>query len=168
MDPNLSSVEGEALRLGVRFLYTQASELLKRRRERGAEPEPESGPESEAAQPPTEIDRAALDRLAGDMERLQEQLAPYADGERPISPEDESMVRSVVAQRRVLERILGRDLSFEGENRASTGVHVDIDDLHGEAVGATGAIPQGTQVNVDVGSVGSGGRVVGAEFKDGR
>jgi hypothetical protein len=158
VDPNFSAVEGEAMRLGVQFLYAQASELLKQRKERKAD--------TKAAEPAelAQIDAAALDQLATDMEALQQVLAPYAEGGRPISADDEHLARAVEGQRRVLERILGQDLTFQGETRDTVSVRMDIDEVHGYVTGVTGTPVGSADIRMNIGSVGRGAVVTGAAF----
>src|SRR5690242_7738475 len=92
VDPlSIAVLGGIAATEGIKFLYGQAAEILKRRRERRdaerAGTPPPAGPIPvgdpgvlEGELHPFEIDDAVVDRLEGQIKALRTDLADYADG----------------------------------------------------------------------------------------
>ena len=175
VEPNFNSVEGEALRLGVQFLYAQAGEVLKRRRERSDDASGEVpvsavevGVDGLKVKPrQAEVDFSALEELAADIEELQRVLAPYAEGERAITPDDDDLRRLAEGQRRALERVLGQDFTLRGEVRSPIGVRMEVGDVHGYVAGLVGRPHGDVRVEMKVRSVGPGATVLGADFTAG-
>ncbi|MFC6879146.1 MULTISPECIES: hypothetical protein [Actinomadura] len=150
-DPlTLSVLGGAVLTQGVSFVYDQAGELLRRRRERreaGGEPEAaepvEAGAEVLAGRPaPLVADPAALDVVAGEMARLRRELSGYADGVEEITPGDRDLLVTVDALRGLLEAVYGQRLTFRGEDREPSGPvvegSVDVGTVLGRAVAVRG------------------------------
>jgi hypothetical protein len=139
-DPlTLSVLGGAVLTQGVTFLYTQAGELLRSRRERRearARP-PEPGVlAGELA--PLEADSGVLDEVAGEMTRLCRELSGYAGGIEEITPADRELLVRVEALRGLLEAVYGQRLTFDGEEREPSGPvvegSIDVRTVLGRAV----------------------------------
>lgn len=137
MDPILGTVEGAALTQGVIFLYTQAGELLKRRREardRARERSEQGVPSAPALEPPeaafaypAATPGVALERVEDDLDELREarealELAVHSRSG-GIQTDDERL--ALVQLRAIMERIYGADLTFVGEGRDQTRSQVD-------------------------------------------
>ena len=124
MDPfSLAAIGGLALSQGITFLYNQAGEILKRRRERkAAEAVPVEAPEVlEGELQPVSVDLEAADELANELKLLRAQLGEYAQGTEEVDPSDESVVRATEALREAVESIIGQRITFKGEEREPSG-----------------------------------------------
>jgi hypothetical protein len=108
-----------ALTDGIKFLYAQAGEILKRRRERQATADPAPAAELlEGELAPLQLDPAAADELTEELRRLRRQLADIADGIEPARATD---VAATLALREAIESIVGQRITFRGERREPTG-----------------------------------------------
>lgn len=131
MDPLSLSVlsAAAALTKGIEFLYAQAGEILKRRRER-ADPK---APSSEVPEPPPDVpeviagelqplvvDDVEADRLEGDIRELRRALSEYADGTYPVDLGNENLLAATDALRCALEAVYGQRLTFVGEDRSAS------------------------------------------------
>jgi hypothetical protein len=116
-----------ALTEGIKFLYGQVTELLKRRRDRSEkaaeapvvpaeQPRVLDGPM--AAKP---VDLAVLDAHEGQLLELVGALGNYATGLVDPDPADRGLVERVSALRALLELAYGQHLTFRGEQRPVTG-----------------------------------------------
>jgi hypothetical protein len=150
-DPlTLAALGAVALTEGIKFLYNQASELLKRRRERKAAaptppppaPQPVEVPtpavvEGEIA--PVTVDEVALDRLAEEISGLRHDLGRYVDetDPAPVDPADERLVATVDALRQAIEAVWQQRITFRGEAREPSGPVVrgtiDVAEVAGRA-----------------------------------
>ena len=183
MDPlSLTALGGVALAEGIKFLYGQAGEVLKRwwaRRDRAdgqTKPsdvgpiEPPSNGIIAGTLHPLEVDYDAVERLEAGLQSLWSALAPYAQGMRRVDPADESLVRATNGLRRGLESVFQQRITFQGEDRPPSGPIVRgeayADDVAGELVGVIaqtiegGAIVEGAAT---VKRVEAGGRVAGVD-----
>lgn len=135
VDPlSVGVLGGVALTEGIKFLYGQVTELLKRRRD---------GAEQAAAEPPVVPARQAqvLDGplvqrpvdvgvVTGNEARLRElrrELADYSDGVAEPDPADRRLQEQVAALRGLLELAYGQHVTFRGEQRPSTGSPLPAD-----------------------------------------
>lgn len=163
-DPlTLTALGAVALTEGIKFLYNQASELLRRRRERkkaaaeAAEAAAAQAEHAEQAAPPAApvavetpavvegelapvtVDDAALDRLAEEISGLRHDLGRYVDeaDPAPVDPSDEHLVATVDALRQAIEAVWGQRITFRGERREPSGPVVrgaiDVDSVAGNA-----------------------------------
>jgi len=192
-DPlTLAALGAVALTEGIKFLYNQASELLKRRRERKkaadeaaaaqaqhAEPAAPPAPVEVAAPPvvegelaPVTVDDDALDRLAEQISGLRHDLGRYVDDTdpAPVDPSDERLVATVDALRQAIEAVWGQRITFRGERREPSGPVVrgviDVDSVAGNAAAVrAGRIVGDATVEgtVRAGRVERGGAVTGVE-----
>jgi hypothetical protein len=155
VDPSLAGVEVAALTQGVAFLYAQAGELLKRRRDardRAAEaatqrregdlPVLELPEEVFAPQAPDRAfpSPAVLDELSESLLDARRNLDPYVLGDEPLEPGSADVLLAVDRLRRLLERIYATRLSFAGERRYDATEHTAVAHVQQGGVSAGGSI----------------------------
>jgi hypothetical protein len=133
VDPfSVAALGGAALVQGIGFLYSQAGELLRRRRDRKQSPaaaaEPMAIPSADAEKQPLAgqltagpVDEQALDQHASQLAKLWGLLAPYATGLAEVDPADRQLVEQAEAARALIEQIYGQHITFTGEQRPATG-----------------------------------------------
>lgn len=137
----LSSLGSTVLNQGIAFLYTQAGELLNRRRDRRQQ---RQGGEPSASQhaldgtlDTTRADEKALDRLETVIGEDRRMLYPYWKGKRAIDPHDERMLAAIARLRASLEDVYGQAITFTGETgRRRTGTTVTVRAVLGEIHGS--------------------------------
>jgi hypothetical protein len=151
----LAAVSAVVLTEGVRFLYQQAGELLKRVRARrdakartgagpdaavpaGSEPDAVAAAGSEPvdiALPTTafagqlrdpHLDRTVLTQIEPVLARHRLALNEYVEGIRSVEPGDAALCEHVDGLRTALEAVLGQRITFAGEQRAPSGMRVTI------------------------------------------
>jgi hypothetical protein len=136
---------GVVLTQGIKFLYAQAGEVLKRWRERretgGASAEaatlrPPEGLLNGTVEPVEPRDDYA-ERLEGDLREARKLLADYADGIEVPQPGDHLVTEQADALRRLLEAVYGQRITFRGEHRPPSGPlvtgEVDVERVAGDA-----------------------------------
>ena len=130
-DPlTLSALTSSALTEGIKFLYVQAAELLKHRRERSTA---DSADEArlpavlplEGSLEPLHPDLAVLQELEPDLLFLRRLISDYADEIEPADPNDDVLLEQVDALRRILEAVYGQRITFRGEHRPASGPMVE-------------------------------------------
>jgi hypothetical protein len=167
---------------GIKFLYGQAAEVLKRWRERKSTPPTDAAPAKPEAWPPNappilegalapptvHFDR--LEPLAGTMRELWNGLSAYAQGLEDVDVTNADLVMKADALRRQLEMVFGQRITFKGESREPTGTPVvfgkaDVEELAGEAAGVVaGTITLGEiRGEVTVKRVEAGGKAYGVK-----
>lgn len=129
---SLSGVESAALTQGIAFLYGQAGELLRRRREardraggRGAAPAPGPLPALElpegafepAGAPPPAAAPDVLDRVADGLLRARRDVDDYVVGTADLGGAPSAGLEAADRLRRLLEEVYGADVTFRGERR---------------------------------------------------
>jgi hypothetical protein len=171
-DPmTLAGLEATALTQGINFLYGQAAELLKRRRERkdmAAQSSPDS-PILAGRLATSEVDEEVLKEHHEELRELAEQLRSYATGARKVDePPDAVLIAKVEALRGLLELAYRQRITFEGEDREPTGTAIDIKLVAGRVdgdltVADIGVLRGSSRVSAtgEVGDVGPGARVTG-------
>jgi hypothetical protein len=163
---------------GIKFLHDQATEVLKRRRERKA------GKEAEAAEPiavpadaplngtlePPQVDFDAADRLLDEIKALRSALGEYADGLADPEPGDQELAATANGLRHALEVVYGQRITFRGEDREPSGPavigKVEADNVAGEVAGVRARLVRSGRVEatVKVKEVREGGKVIGGDF----
>lgn len=138
VDPfSASALGAAALIQGIGFLYSQAGELLRRRRDRKQSPaaaaEPIAIPSAEAEKQPLAgqltagpVDEQALDQHASQLAKLWGLLAPYATGLADVDPADQQLVEQAEAARTLMEQIYRQHITFTGEQRPATGTPLSV------------------------------------------
>jgi len=137
---------------GIKFVYTQAGELIKWWRERKASREGASekadagGP---VLAPPKDLLAGAPEAVAPDDSRLDElgprlndvrrSLTDYVEGIVPVEPGDVEPWNHFDEVRRIVEVVYGQRITLKGEEREASGPlvvgEVDVKDLLGRAAG---------------------------------
>lgn len=167
-DLSLATLDVAALTEGIKFLYGQAGELLKRRRERADQRTKAKTPAC-VAEPATlpVADLALVDRFEADLRALRAQLHEYASGLDPVDPADEQLVRTVDALRRVIATVHGTPVVFADEPRDVVLVRgsVDADEVAGYVAAVRADRPVGTiEGTARVGRVERGGEAIGIDL----
>jgi hypothetical protein len=178
-----------ALTEGIKFLYGQAGELLKRWRERrdwGTQDTPNAEDiaastepanvvlpanvfEGQLVNPSIHLDalNASVEQLSG----LRQDLTPYIDGFKNIESGDEHLLVRVDALRQLLEAIYQQRITFKGEPRLVSGplvgVKIDVEKIAGDVAALrvkemrSGVI----KTEAHAKSVEPGGKFTGAEIE---
>ena len=149
-DPLTLSVLGAtALTEGIKFLYGQATELLRRHREKSAKA-PVSAPDVpvlEGELAPLDPDLGVLDRVAPDLRELRRVLQDYFDDIEPVDPSDDRLLEATDALRQLLEGIYRQRITFRGERRPASGPAaagtIDVDTVAGYVAGVRARIVAG-------------------------
>jgi hypothetical protein len=145
----LAGIGGVALSEGIKFLYAETGELLKRwwDREKSDDATPTGVPVKielpSAFAGQLHDPKANLAVVAQNEERLEELaggLSLYADGRKPIELSDERLLKKVDELRTLLEDVFGQRITFAGEARPESGSpvvrgSVCVDMVKGEAGG---------------------------------
>jgi hypothetical protein len=141
MDPtgiSLNSTAGLVLSEGVKFLYGQATDLLRRRQDRK---DRRAGDPSDALPPlvvppyllqgelsARHVDDGVLARYEGQLAEMRRVLSDYVDGIRQITHSDAQVVGAAEAIRGMLEIIYGQRITFAGEQREASGSRLSAED----------------------------------------
>lgn len=163
---------------GVKFLYGQATEVLKRRREckAGREAEAEAPVPVPADAPlegtlePLRVDFDALEGFHDEIKTLRSVLADYADGLVDPEPGDQELAVAANGLRQALEVVYGQRITFRGEDREPSGPvvisRVEADTVAGDLAGLRARLVSSGRVDATavVKQVLPGGKVTGAEF----
>jgi hypothetical protein len=172
----LAAVGMAAVTEGIKFLYGQASELLKWRHEKqkvaeGAQAVPSEQPklmsrpdvfEPDPAQ--AGLDEGALERLAQPMDELCDKLSGVVTGRTEVVPSDAALMTRVDALRKALEVIVGQRLTFRVEARPETQGPVIRGEVHVKKVLGYAA---GVAAGMITGKVTVEGKVVADEVAPG-
>lgn len=170
----LAMLGAAVLTEGITFLYNQAGELLKRRRERkDAElvAPAADDPVLAGRLAPLPVDVQVVDERREELITLRERLVSYADGNRDVDPGNGELIVQVEALRTLLELAFRQRITFRGEQREPTGAQVDVvataKRVDGQLVAARIDTVKSGRVNVDVDvdAVGEGGTVYGYQGK---
>jgi len=135
VDPlSLGALGGVALTEGIKFLYGQVTELLRRRRDRAeqAAAEPPVVPAGQAPVldgplSPRPVDVAVVAGNEARLRELRRELADYADGLAEPDLADRRLLEQVAALRGLLELAYGQHVTFRGEHRPATGSPLPAD-----------------------------------------
>jgi hypothetical protein len=181
----LAAVGTVALTEGIRFLYTQAGEVLKRWREKhdaaesGVVPPDSTAPidvelpeefEGQLSEPRIHFD--ILDQLEGDLRDTRRSLSGYAEDIEKVDNNDEDLLVRVDVLRRLLEAILQERITFKGENRSPSGPvvegRIDVDQVAGYAAAVRARRITGGHVGAEAKSrrVESGGEFIGVDVDE--
>jgi hypothetical protein len=149
----LAVVGAAAITEGIKFLYGQAGELLKRWRERRERPnDAPQAPVAVTLPPaafdgtlaPVTIDWDAVAQLEGQIRSLRRALGDYVEGIEPVETSDHELLDAVDTLRATLEAAYGQRITFRGENRTPSGTvvagTVDVGELRGRAAGVSARV----------------------------
>jgi hypothetical protein len=146
----LAGLGSIALSEGVKFLYSQAGELLKRWRDRHDKAAQSTTPPAQTEpadvtlpavfqgqlEKPT-IHHDALEKAEEPLRALRKDLSDYADDIEPIDPKNPALLEHIDALRRLLEAVYQQPLTFVGEDRApadlAVGGKIDVGTVVGYA-----------------------------------
>jgi hypothetical protein len=151
LDPlTLSAIGAVAITEGIKFLYSQAGEILKRWRERkdtakdasvqlnNTEPIDFKLPqvfEGQLSAPHIHFD--TVERVEEQLRRLRWDLSNYADGIELVDAKDTSLLQRIDALRQLLEAIYQQRITFKGEQRPPSGPvvegRIDVEEVAGYA-----------------------------------
>jgi hypothetical protein len=181
---NISAV---ALTEGVKFLYTQAGEVLKRWRERKEKVKQESveSPQTDelilTSSPPPAVFDADVSRLKvqfiavkekeTQLRELYKELSEYAGGVELVSVGDGELLSKVEKLRTILEDVFGQRITFLGEQRPPTVNSIEGTVIANAVLGTAIAVDAEGQVSgemrgkVEVGIVQQGGTVISVKVK---
>jgi hypothetical protein len=173
MEPmSLALVGTTVLTEGIKFLFTQAGEVITRWRDKNAAPLPvPDGAPLQGTLQPTMIDTAVMERMANEIIGLRAALAPYCDVVAPIPVDVHNQDLLDVAEglRRALEAVLGQRIRFRDEGSESSGPLVEgelnVTDVLGYVAGVRARSIAGGTVRgvVKAETVEPGGQAVGVE-----
>ncbi len=134
VDPlSLSVLGGVALTEGIKFLYGQTTELLKRRRDQAQVADngiTSPSPTDLVAHQPevldrklqrSEVDFGVVASYERELRDLRSWLTDYVDGLADVNPNDRQLLERVSALRALLELAYGQHLTFRGEDRPASG-----------------------------------------------
>ncbi|HUC21988.1 MAG TPA: hypothetical protein VMA73_04720 [Streptosporangiaceae bacterium] len=145
-DPfSAAALGGVVLSEGIKFLYKQAGEVLKRWRER----RDSGGASAEHAtlHPPEDLIQGRVepveprddqaDLLESELRETRRALADYAEGIDVPQPGDHLVAQQADALRRLLEAVYGQRITFKGEHRPPSGPlvtgEIDVKQVVGDA-----------------------------------
>lgn len=152
-DPiTLSALGVVALTEGIKFLYEQAGEVLKRWRERKdaakdtttnlpkAEPVAVTLPpvfEGQLTNPQIHYD--AVEKLEQQLSKVKKDLSEYADGSDKVDTTNEALLEQIDAFRQLMEAVYQQRITFKGEQRPPSGQvvegHITVQDVEGRVGG---------------------------------
>lgn len=182
-DPLSPSAMGAvALTEGIKFLYNQAGEVLKRWREarssgkgivRSAMLCPPEGLLVEGGEPVEPRDDVA-DSLWHELSEARKALTDYADGIEVARLGDQHVTAQVDALRRLLEVVYGQRLTFKGEDRPSPGTlvtgEINVEQVAGDAAAVRATKVVGGEIRgiARVGRVEEGAKLTGVKIDGAR
>jgi hypothetical protein len=181
MEPfSLAVLGGVTAAEGIKFLYGQASEILKEWRTRRAKADDNTIviPLADSAAldhsvAATDVDLDLLGQRHRELITLSAALSPYALGHADIDLSDARLATSVDALRSLIEGLYGVRLTFRGEAREAGGTTLTVEQrlrsVHGSATGIESrrlSGPADVAVSQDVGEIGAGGTVTGAKIDE--
>jgi len=139
---NMAALGSAALGEGIKFLYAQAAEALKRWRERQDRPAPSPPPTPPT--PPVFTDSTGslafhlvkVEALEEPLRKLMHSLADYAAGNKPVNPGNSELIAAIDALRLAMEQVHQHAFTFKGEQRngGAPGITASIGSLIGAAV----------------------------------
>jgi len=172
-----AAIGGVVLTEGIKFLYKQAGEVLKRWRERRdtggvpAESATLRPPEGllEGTVEPVEPKDDQAERLEQELRETRRLLADYAEGIETPKPGDHLVVEQADALRRLLEAAYGQRITFKGEQRPPSGPlvtgEIDVKEVAGDAAAVRAKVISSGEVRgtAKADRVEQGGKLTGVE-----
>jgi len=152
----LAAVGTVALTEGIKFLYAQTGEVLKRWRERREAAESSSASHDDPADIDTKLPEVfegqlvepkihfeAVERIHKDLQETRKSLADYAQDIEKVDNSNEDLLAKTDALRRLLEAVLQERITFQGEQRPPSGPLVEGYIDVGEVAGYAAAVRAG-------------------------
>lgn len=181
-DPiTLGSVGALVLSEGIKFLYGQATDLLKRWRDHSQSADkPISEPVQVALPPGAFVGQLAepriyyqeLEQVHIPMNEARKFLLDYTDGTAEVDPSDTALIAKVDLLRQLLESVYQQRITFAHEDRAPSGPlaegRISADRVLGAAIGTdVDQFRRGTaRGEANVKEVGPGGTAAGTRIKN--
>ena len=178
-DPlTLTAVGAVVLTEGIKFLYQQAGEVLKRWRERKDAGKSATTEPAEVELPSTafdgqlerpQVNLEAVERLEQDLRDLRAAVADYAQGIDNVDPRNEQLLQTTDALRHAMEAVYGQRITFLGEPRAASGPsavgEANVDEVLGYVAGLRASKIVGGSVTgrVTAKRVEAGGQAIGLD-----
>lgn len=173
----LELVKIEVVKEAIKFLYGQATEALKRWRDRKQAKEAAEEVPTENAVPAIfqgqvslpVIHLEAVGKLETQLDDVCDDLARYESGRKEVTLDNRPLLEEVDALRQMLEAIYRQRLTFQGEQRPASGpvveTEVKVETVAGYVAGVRArAIQSGfVRSRVEVKHIGEGGEVVGVD-----
>lgn len=182
VDPlTLSAVGAVAITEGIKFLYGQASDLIKRwldhkEAEKNASASLSKTEAVEVKLPDvfagqlsqTQIHYDVMDRIGEQLRELRKDLADYADGIEKVNMDDKNLLQTVDALRQSIEAVYQQRLTFRGEQRSPSGPiaesSIDVDEVVGYVAGIRARrIAGNVKVDARAKRVDAGGQFIGID-----
>jgi hypothetical protein len=182
----LSSLGTAALTEGIKFLYSQASEILKRwRQKKDAEEKstsqlnqseplqielPSTVFEGQLSNPRIHFD--AVQELESELRALRGDLLDYAEGLEMVGITDENLLQTIDLLRDILEKVYKQHLTFKGEDRPSSGLlvesKVDVQQIAGHVAAVRARKAKSGTIKADgkAGTVELGGELIGVDIDE--
>lgn len=163
---SIASIGGTALIEGIKFLYNQAGEVIKRWREQKSKTSqsddkseiiniilPKAAFEGNLAN--VTIDFEKVQKLEGGLRQLRRDLTDYVDGIDEMNERDTRLLEKVDALRNLLEIIYQQHITFKGENRPASGApvvvgRVDVKEIAGQSTGVEAEAVTGGHVKGEI------------------
>jgi hypothetical protein len=178
---SLALVGGAVIGEAVKFLFEQASSLIRAARERRAQAKQatEVPPVANVPVAPNDVldgpvaatvDGRLLDQENRRLIALTGALAPYAAGDAEIDATDGDLMTALSEIRTLLEGLYGQRFTLRGEAREPSGTRVDVRQVLGTVRGgvvgveAESAVEASVTVEQSASSVEAGGTVTGVRF----
>jgi hypothetical protein len=176
---SLSGIGAAALTEGIKFLYSQAGEILKRWRDRQATSGPTKSTESTTIALPDVFEGPilqagihfdAVERSEEQLRELRKELSEYIDETELVDPQDPILLKNIDALRQLLEAIYQQGITFRGEKRPQSDIRVsasiDVDRVLGyvAAVRAERLLRGEIRTSTKVVDVALGGQVIGVDI----
>jgi hypothetical protein len=186
MEPiTLAAVGTVALTEGIKFLYAQTGEVLKRWRERRDAAESGDAPPDDTALVGTELPDAfegqlsdpkihfdVVRRLDKDLRETRNDLTNYAQDIQKVDNTNQDLLAKTDALRRLLEAVLQERITFKGESRPPSGPvlrgSIDVDQVAGYAAAVRARRITGgrTEIEAKAKRVESGGEFIGVDVDE--
>jgi hypothetical protein len=187
IDDPLTTLETAALNDGVKFVFEQLTGLLTRMRERRRQRAEASGsdqgemmvaeiehPALDGTVRPSRLVAAELEQAAPRILELRRLLTDYIDGLAAIDTADLSLRQTVDEGRRLLELLLGQQITFRGEDAPRTGTAIDarvraelvegyVAAVRVKSLKADGSPDTLISAQLEVGTVAPGGLAIGVD-----
>jgi hypothetical protein len=139
---------------GIKFLYGQAAELLRARREKHKSAEAtvpiKESPALEGAPSSDIANLTVVDREHHALADLSDALAPYVNDPSAINLRDAELAAAAGRLRAVLEAVYGQRFTFRGEQREPTGTRVTVSQVLGTADGTVTGVEADTKSSVAI------------------
>ncbi|MCX5274607.1 hypothetical protein [Streptomyces virginiae] len=161
-----------ALSEGVKFLYGQAGEVLRQRREGKATAVALPAEMFESHGGTLHLDLARADELEPELRQLRQSLSEYGQGMDEIDPQDAPTVELVHALRRTLETVYRQPIVFKGESKQDDAIDLtseaSVKNVRGYVAAVRARTIRSGSIRADLraDSVEQGGQAIGLDVGD--